>query len=209
MTDNITDIQAHAQQVAQGASKQGKFNFLDRLAGRNYPTEDLIVFLDEGAAHKHQALSKELAETTEEAEVARLEADLAKVEEALRESAYTIHMRGISVEAYDKIVEAAQEAYPVEYRESVHPLSFTKEREVVESEERERHFRTHLWAAMIESVEASDGSIDDDITPEWVGAFLNHAPIIAQYRVSVVVESLRMTTDWMDAIQTDDFFRKS
>ena len=206
MTENAEDI---ARATAEEHSKPGKFNFLDRLASRNYPTEDVVIFLDEAAGHRIEKLATDLSNTSDSDQAAIIEKQIDALAEKARESRYVVHLRGISVEAYDATVDEATAMYPLEYRETRHPLTMELERYPVESEGREIYFRTHLWAKYIESVEAPDGSVDDNISPQWVAAFLNHSPIVAQARIKNGIEQLRMVTGWMDQIQGEDFLAKS
>lgn len=203
---NITDI---SEAAARNASEPGKFNFLDRVVGRNYPTESVEIYIDERGGYELAMLDKKIANETDGDKVNELDAERTKLVESLAVSKYIIHLEGISIENYDATVDDANEQYPVEYEESVNPITFAKTKTPLPSEERETYFRTHLWAKFIRSVEAPDGSIDDAIDATWVGVFMGHAPIMAQIRVQQAVETLRMTTNWMDAIQDEDFFPKS
>jgi len=198
-----------ARTVAEANSKPGKFSFLDRLQDREYPTEDVEVYLDEAAGLRIHKLTQELIASNDAEQSEVLQKQIAYHSEKARKSRYTIHMQGISTESYDAVVDAAREEFPVEYRESRHPLTMALERTEIENEPREVYFRTHLWSKFIKSVEDPDGNIDDNITPEWVAVLLGHAPIIAQARIQVTLEQLRMTTAWMDEIQGEDFLAKS
>lgn len=206
---NITKIQEAAERKGREASVASTFNFLDRLAGRNYPTEDVVIYLDEQAAYQSLKLSEKISRETDSDAVAKLEEELAALHEALGESKYIIHLEGISTEEYDAVIDEGIKQYPVEYDESTHPLTFAKTKTPRESEERSTYYRTHMWAKYIRSIEDNDGNVDTNITPELVAAFLNHAPVGVQYRIAEAVETLRMTTDWMDTLQSDDFFPKS
>lgn len=206
----MTEIDVEtAREVAEEHSKPGKFSFLDRLQNREYPAEDVEIFLDEAAGLHIHKLTQELLASKDPEQTEIIEKQIAHYSDKARKSRYTVHMQGISTEAYDAVVDAAREEFPVEYTESRHPLTMAPERREVESESREVYFRTHLWSKFIKSVEDTDGNIDDEISPEWVGAFLGNAPIIAQARIQVALEQLRMTTSWMDEIQGEDFLAKS
>lgn len=224
MGENITDISEHAKAVATEASKQGNFNFLDRLADRNYPTDSVVVYLDEAAGYDIEKVQKELNETLLRAklfqgdkkilaeiqkEISSLEASREALLERAAASRFVFHLQGISTGSYDKVVDAARDEFPYEYRETRHPLTFAPEREVIGTEERDIFFRTHLWAKFIVRVVDPEGNEDANISPAWVARVLDLLPAIGQVNIQNTIESLRMTTDWMDKIQGEDFLAKS
>ena len=207
----MTDITETTKAVAEEHSKPGKFSFVDRVLGRNYPTKDVEVYLDEAAGHRIQELlnERQYISANDVDELERIDADLEKWRKKAADSRYVIHMEGISVEEYDKVVDEANEQFPLEYRESRHPLTMELERTVVPNDDRDVFFRAQMWAKFIRSVEDAEGNIDDEITPQFVGVMCRALPLIAMLRIQQGVEELRMTSDWMDAIQTEDFFPKS
>jgi hypothetical protein len=210
MTDeNVTDITERTKERAQSELVEGKFNFLDFLTGREYPTEDVEIYLDERAGYLIHKLEQEAARTTDGEQANIIHEQIAFQREKAQKSRFVLHLEGISVEEYDKVVDLVTEAFPVEYTESRNPLTFGLERTPKESPDREQMFRTHLWAKFIRTVTGPNGGVDDDISPEWVAVFMNHAPLIALGRVEAAVQELRMTSDWMDALTTEDFLAKS
>lgn len=204
----MTDIET-ARSIAEEHSKQGSFNFLDRLNNRNYPTEDVEIYLDEKAGHEIEKLQEKIVLATKPEIGEALQAEIDEIREQAKASRYIVHMQGISVELYDEIVDKSQEMYPLEHREYRDPLTAKLIREVVDNDDREQYFRTHLWAEFVRSVEDIDGNVDDNITPEFMAVFIGHAPIAAQVKVAAAVQSLRMVTAWMDEIQGEDFLAKS
>lgn len=210
MTDtDLEQMSADAKAVAEEQSQPGTFSFLDRLNNRNYPTEDVTIFLDERAGLIVQKLKSDLMLQKDPAQREIIEKQIAYQVEKACESRYIVHLQGISVEAYDAIVDAANEQYPVEYNEFRNPLTAKLEREVIPNEDRDLYFRTHLWAAFFQSVEDKDGNLDENTTPEFVSVFLKVAPIAAQVEIGAAVDRLRMVTNWMDEIQGEDFLAKS
>ena len=208
MTD-IEELSDSAREIAEARSKQGTFSFLDRLAGRDYPTDDVEIFLDEAAGHKIQKLNEDLANSQNAEQSEILEKQIDALREKARASRYIVHMEGIPVEDYDATVDAAEEEYPIEYNEYHNPLTMKRERDQIPNERRDIFFRTHLWAKFIRSVEDGDGNVDDNITPEWVSVVLGKSPIIAQARIQMAIEKLRMVSAWMDEVQGEDFLAKS
>lgn len=224
MGENITDISERAKAVATEASKQGNFNFLDRLTGRNYPTEEVAVYLDEAAGYALEKVEDELTNARARAklfkdskevlaeitkEILKLEEQRDAIREAAQASRFVFHLEGISTGDYDKVVDAARDAHPYEYRESRNPLTFALEREVIGTDERDVYFRTHLWAKFIRRVVDPDGNEDANISPAWVAQVLDLLPTVGQVKIQEAVDALRMTTSWMDNIQGEDFLAKS
>lgn len=195
--------------VAEEHSKPGAFSFIDRVLGRNYPTKGVEIYLDEAAGHKIQELLIERASTVDADEIDRLDSDLALWRKKAAESRYIVNMEGIPVEEYDKVVDDANEQFPVEYKESRHPLTMELERTPIENDDRETYFRTQLWAKFIRSVEDHEGNVDSDITPQFVAVMSRALPVVAMIRIQAALEELRMTSDWMNALQDDDFLAKS
>lgn len=213
MTD-IETMQASARTIAEEASKPGKFNFLDRVTGRNYPTDEVEVYLDEAAGHRMERLRDQIISTpTANEEGVKLRLELEEQLEIERAAAaasrYVFHIEGIPVDEYDAVVIEAQKLYPLEYIESRNPLTMALERQPKESEDREQYFRVHIWAKYIRKIVDPDGNFDDNITPETVAVMQNHMPLVGIARVQLAIERLRMVSDWMDQIQGEDFLAKS
>lgn len=221
---DIISISEQAKAAAQDASKQGTFSFIDRVTNRNYPTDEQVVYLDENVGYRLREIEGERNEVMlrtklfkdNETVLTELGKELTKLEEqrdALREAAadsrFVFHLEGISTKLYDECVDAARAEFPLEYREGRHPLTYALERTVIDNEEREIFFRTLIWSKFIRRVVDPAGNVDENITPEWVGVVLQLLPIIAQIKIADKIEKLRMTTDWMDELQGEDFLAKS
>lgn len=220
----MTDITERANTLATEASKPGTFNFIDRVTGRNYPKDEVVVYLDEESGYNISKIEKELELAGQKiklagddkvllaeakAQVDQLEAQLEANREKASESRFVFHLEGISTRDYDKCVDEAQEQFPLEYTETRNPLTFKLEREVVENDDRETYFRTLLWSKFIRRVVDPSGNEDSTISHEWVKQVADLLPIMAQIKVATGVETLRMATDWMDHIQGEDFLAKS
>lgn len=205
MTEEIDPAKSRALE----ASKEETFNFLDRLTDRDYATEDVEIWLDEGGAHRLAKLREQHGAERDGEKADAIQDQIDELLERLKNSRYIVHLSGISSETYDAVVDAAQKEFPVEYEVSRNPLTMAAEKEIIPSEAREQFFRTHLWAKFITGVTAPNGATDNNITPEWVAVFLNRAPIAAVGRVMQKIEELRMITNWMDELQGPDFLAKS
>jgi len=201
----------NAKATAEEHSKPGKFNFIDRIENRDYPTLDVEIYLDEKSGHRIQQLLEErsLIAPDDVDAINANDSDLELWRKKAAASRYIIHLEGISTEKYDEIVELAQSQYPLEYRERQNPITFKMERDVIENDERETLFRTHFWAECIRSIEDAEGNIDDNISPEFVAMMNKGLPLVAQVRIDAGVNELRMISAWMDNIQDADFLAKS
>lgn len=201
-----------AEELAKEVSKPGKFSFIDRLRGRNYPTDEVVVYLDEKLGYKLLAVEQEMAgsdgHTPSFSEQKLLEEKHAELVEQLRASRYVVKLQGISNDDWDALVEEAAEQFPYEYDEIVNPFSGEKTRKVIETDERAEFFTMKLWAAFIQSITDSDGNVDDDVTVQTVKAFRGEAPFSAITRVGATIAKLRMATDWVEYIEDEDFLAK-
>lgn len=205
----MTDIDETAEAKAREASTPGTFSFIDRVVNRDYPTDTVEIYLNENAGLRILKLEQDRAVATDGEQANLIEKQIEAWREKAKDSRYIFHLEGISSEVYDSVVDAATENFPLEYNEFRNPLTQALVREVKDNPDREVYFRTHLWAKFIRKVEDSEGNVDDNITAEWIAVFANNAPLMAQVKIQASVDLLRMTTDWMDHIQDEDFLAKS
>lgn len=203
------EISAQAEEKAREASTPERFSFVDRLASRDYPTEVIEIYLDEAAAYRMARLESQLSVTTDGDQANVIQEQIEYLRRKAIASRYLLHLEGISSEEYDAVVDEATAEFPLEYVDSRNPLTFKTDRTVVENPDREAFFRIHLWAKFIRKVEDAEGRIDDNIDAEWVAQLNKKAPLMALVKIQGAVELLRMTTDWMDKIQDEDFLVKS
>jgi hypothetical protein len=181
---------------------------MDRLAGRDYPTDEVEIYIDEAAAYRIEKLEEQASNATGGEQANIIHEQIAHQRAKAAASRYVIHLEGISSEQYDACVDAASEQFPVKTETTRNPLTFAPETVVLEDADRDQFFRTLLWSKFIRKVTGPGGGVDSNITPEWIAYFMSHAPIVAVVKVSAAIDKLRMITDWMDRIQTDDFFPK-
>jgi hypothetical protein len=199
---------AEPQEIAESSIKQGKYNFLDRLANRNLPTEDFTIYLDEGAAYRRLRIDEILADTTDKEELAALEAERAIVTKQIKDSAATVTLRAITSVAYDKLIAQAKERFPVKYEKTSNPITGRTVVEEKPSQDRDEYFNELYLAATIVKAEF-DGAIDEEIDTDWVKGFQNIAPIDAVRRIAEAAWKMRMTGQWMDELESEDFSPRS
>lgn len=208
--------------VAIEASKPGAFSFLDRVTNRNYPTEEVVVYIDEEGAYKRSKLLREIDEqmlllrgddkaaaAQRSKKITILRNKTAELEERILKSRVVFHLEGISSDAYDELIDKAAEQFPVEYVESRNPLTMELERTPKSDDNREAYFRSLLWSKFVRKISDGEGNEDTTCTPAYMAAVMGAMPIVGVAHVQAAIERLRMTTNWMDEIQGDDFFPKS
>lgn len=213
MTDEVTTPES----IAQEASKPGKFSLIERLKGRNLPTEDVSIYINDAAEWERQQLVEENMELVihgqgEEREKLQqrrewLEGRIAELAEEVRQSEVVFTLQAVTNERYDELLEEARKSFPVKYEKVTNPLTGRTTMEEISSPDREELFNNIFMAETITKV-AMNGEVDDEITPEWVELFQRYAPLDALRVVTVQAYKMRMTGEWMDAYQNEDFSPK-
>lgn len=197
------------EELARATEQPGIFSFLDRLRGRNYPKDTIVVYLNEELGYELEKLEDKIAAAKTPEEVLSLEIKATNLRDKLKPEAYTFHMQGISNREYDEVKDAVEADFPYEYDEIRNPFSGETTKTILPSEERDTAFTVRLWSRFIKSVEDATGAVDGNIGTEFVVEFRALAPLNAITRVAQTVNKLRMATDWIDYIEDEDFFPKS
>lgn len=194
------------EEIALDQSTPGKFNFIERLKGRNLPREDVTIYLDEEAGYALGLLEELIADEKKDSpKLKELEAQRAAAKQAVADSGYVLTITGMTNERYDELVERAEESFPVEYETINNPLTGEKWKKRLDSDDRDALFNDLFLAESIAKVTDPDGDVDDDITPEFVVQFRNLAPLDGIRRVVAKAFKMRMASEWMDEIQNEDF----
>jgi len=104
MTENIESLVTQAEQDVKENHNREVFSLTNALKRRGFPEEDVVVYLDEDAAHELVELNRAMTaiaqnenksdETLEQYNALELLADA--MADRLRDSALTFHLRGIS-----------------------------------------------------------------------------------------------------------------
>jgi hypothetical protein len=196
-----------AEELAAEASERGTFSFIDRLRGRNYAKDDVVVYLNEDLGYKLYNLEEDLRVAAAD-RVPEIEEKIKALREELAPEAYTFHMHGISNKKYDQLIDEAVEQFPEEFEEIVNPFTGEKSKQTIPSEDRNKLFTTKFWAACLDSIEFADGSVADDDKEAIVSAFKEEAPLAAIGRVSATINKLRLATDWIEYTEDEDFLAK-
>lgn len=181
------------------------FSIIDRVTNRNLPTEDVPVYLDEQAAWRLRKVDALEAKTTDPGDLAELGAERTKLLERLRASEYTFHLRGVTSDEYDELVDEVNETMPAEMDEFVNPLTNQKVRTEKNEDERLELLNTLLLARSITGITAPDGERDENITTEVVAVLKGKLPVDGVRRVVKAAIDLRMMVEWMDSVTDEDF----
>lgn len=195
-----------AEELAAETAEPGTFSFIDRLRGRNYAKDTVIIYLDEQLGYELNELVSELktSDSLNATTITKLETDIANKIEELKPQAYTLELHGISNKEYNELVDQAAEKYPYEYDENQDILG-RKEKTLIESEDRQEFFTGLLWLACITSITDANGSVADDINAELVAELRVSAPLAVIHRINDTVNKLRLATDWIEYTQDEDF----
>jgi hypothetical protein len=193
------------QEIAEAASQPGTFNFLDRLRGRNYPAEVIEVYLDEAKGYALKKLEAKASGTVNDAALKKIEKEIEDLRAELRADAYFIHLRAVPSEAYDKLVDEANETFPPVYTEVSSPLTGQVTKTQEPSEERAALFTALKWVAFVEKVVDSSGAEATLSTADEAALWRLNLPIEAVLKVDMTLNELRMAVEWMDAIQDESF----
>lgn len=199
---------SNPEELARAQSEPGKFNFIERLRGRNYPETVVDFYLEEGLAYKIAEFEKAIAGVTNKEKLAEAEEALRQMKVDLRAQTYKIHLRGISNERYDELMKESEEAYPLEYNETINPFTGQKAKDVIYDENRDKMFSNALWAECITKIVDPDGNEADEVDVAVIANLRAVGPLDGLRKISEGIISLRMATDWMDHVQDEDFFPK-
>lgn len=83
-----------------------KFDFVKAAKGRGYPTQELSVYLDDGAIVElvqHNSRMQSLADTGQTKAYEALEKETQRLLDKVEESKYTIHLRGVAPKRWEEI----------------------------------------------------------------------------------------------------------
>lgn len=190
--------------------RPGKFSFIDRLQGRSYAKDTVVIYLNEQLGYELQAL-KATYENTPQLSVEKiefLESEIERVKAELKPDAITVYLHGIPNKQYDAIIDDAKEQFPYEYEEQQNLYTGRMDKEVIQTKERTEYFLTQFWLACLEKFEDAEGAVDDSITVDTIDAIREIAPPAAIAEIEFTIDKLRMATDWIEGVEDEDFLAK-
>lgn len=195
------------QAAAEQASERGTFSFIERLTGRNYPTSDVVMYMDEQAAFDRLVLMAELEDETITVECrVEIEKRIEELEDQLRASKYVITLQAFPPEQYDALLAELDAQYPPEFDEHTNVFSGEKVKTEKDNPARTRLLFAMLWAKSIKKITAPDGSVDETVLDNGTaGHIRENFPIAARRDIDIRIQDLRLASAWMDGIQDEGF----
>ena len=198
MSEELNGAVEEAMELAEEAQSKKVFNLSDAIKGRAYPQKDAIVYLDDESAMKLVELDELMSETTDPAELKKLEAEAAKLSKAIKDSALTFRMRGVSQDAIELVLKQLNEKYKV------------KGSAGTENPEWMKDYITTLVGMNIVSVIDSSGSEDDstydfDKTEE----IRRNIPAAEWGKLVEMMQKLTLAGGYFDQLTDAGFLQKS
>lgn len=196
------------EELARESMAKGTFSFVERLRGRGYPKDDVVVYLDDDLGYKIANLERAYEAALDADEQKKIKQQILDLRDQAEPSKLVFKMQGISSKRYDELVDEANENFPVEYEEST-DLMGVKRKEEIPNPDRNEFFNVALWVEHILSIEDADGNQNTDtIDAALIKELRETAPLSAVARIAQTVDKLRVAVDWVDFLEDPDFLAK-
>ena len=211
------------EDMVQEAKAPGRFNIVDALKGRGYPTSEIEVFIDENVAFVASDLEDEIRKLDEkmnsEKDKAALEELIAAQEKLVSEkdklikemggTRYVFHLQGISEGQRDDIWNKSIEKYPIKHDTDRNPLTGKVDRVEVQNPQRDKYFTGLLWQAHIKKIVDPSGDEQDGITVEEAFELRRSLPLASIGKITEAIEKMRASTAVFMMTVDEDFLAKS
>jgi hypothetical protein len=113
MSEELNEAPEEAMELAKVAQSKNVFNLSDAIKGRGYPQKDVTIYLDDQTALELVELNEAMSLITDLEELQRLEQKAAELAKAVKDSALTFKMRGVSQDAIELVLKKMNEKYKV------------------------------------------------------------------------------------------------
>jgi len=110
MSEETIDVK-EVLAVVEEAQKPGNFNLGEFVKGRGYPQDTVEIYVDVESAYELSKLNDTLVQTTDEAELTKLEAKAKELSDKIMESKLTFKMRGVDQKQVEAIEESSRKKY--------------------------------------------------------------------------------------------------
>jgi hypothetical protein len=211
------------EQIVEQAKAPGKFNIVDVLKGRGYPTDEIDVFIDESVAFVASDMEDKIGKLREkmesETEKSKLDEILKKYEDLMAEkdalikemggTRYVFHVQGISEGQRDDIWKKSVERFPIKHETDRNPLTGKVDRIEVQNPERDKYFTGLLWQAHIKKIVDPEGNEQEGITVEDAFELRRSLPLASIGKITEAVERMRAATTVFMMTVDEDFLAKS
>jgi hypothetical protein len=211
------------EEIVEQAKAPGRFNIVDVLKGRGYPTDEVEVFIDESVAFVASEIEdaiKKLSDRMDfEKDKSQLDELLKRHEEFINKkdklieemggARYVFHLEGISEGARDDIWKKSTERYPIKHDTDRNPLTGKVDRVEVQSPERDKYFTSLLWQAHIKKIVDPEGNEQEGITLEEAFELRRSLPLASIGKITEAIEKMRAATAVFMMTVDEDFLAKS
>lgn len=203
---------ATVEELANEAKKPGRFNIVSVIKDRAYPSDDVVVYLDEEIAYRAAKLQERLrdeAGTLSEKEYAALDAELKAVVDELEKKKYVFSIRGISEGRRSELLELSIAQFPLEYSEQKNPFTGEVTRTELEDRGRDALFTNFIWADHIVKIVSPEGDEQESLTAEEVRELREALPLASAAAINEAIDKIRVSTAVFMASVDEDFLAKS
>lgn len=205
------------REAVESAKSPNTFNIINVLKDRGYPGTTVQVILDEKLAYEAALLNdrlKELDGKKDNEAIKKERGELLQQIEEMRQklvdSAYTVHLEGVTEGKREELFREARKKYPIEYEQSqnIQSMLSGNSRVQKESPERDSLFTDLLWQAHIKKIVDPDGNEQTEFPYNTVKAMREGFPLSATVKINEAIEKLRTATAIFIMETGEDFLAK-
>ncbi len=219
----MSEIEDQVKELVEKAKAPGTFSIINAIKDRAYPTDEVVVFLDEGTGYKAALVQEEIdsleysankgedekAFKSREAKREELVSKRDAILEKLAESKYTFVMRGISEGQREEIFTEVGKLIPAEIKEERNPITGEVTTTEVDDPERNKLFTDILWANYIEKIVSPTGDVQDGVTNDEAQELRKSLPLASVQKINECIDKLRVATAAFMYEVDEDFLAKS
>jgi hypothetical protein len=198
MSEEVNGAVEEAMDLAQEAQSKKVFNLSDAIKGRSYPQKDAVVYLDDESAMKLVELDEIMSYTTDPEELKKLEAEAAKLSKAIKESALTFKMRGVSQDAIELVLKQLNEKYKVKGSAGTENPDWMKD-----------YITTLVGMNIISVVDASGSEDDSTYDFEKTEEIRRNIPAAEWGKLVEMMQKLTLAGGYFEQLTDAGFLQKS
>jgi hypothetical protein len=198
MSEELNEAVEEAMDLAQEAQSKKVFNLSDAIKGRSYPQKDAVVYLDDESAMKLVELDEIMSYTTDPEELKKLEAEAAKLSKAIKDSALTFKMRGVSQDAIELVLKQLNEKYKVKGSAGTENPDWMKD-----------YITTLVGMNIISVVDASGSEDDSTYDFEKTEEIRRNIPAAEWGKLVEMMQKLTLAGGYFEQLTDAGFLQKS
>lgn len=196
------------------------FDMFDMLEGVEYPEDEVTVALNEKAAHKLAALTREIERyrldhpdrsTMDEDKLADFEKNLAALKESIRKSRITFYLKGVPDDLLSSAGDIAEEKFN-DKKKTIADAQGIPQSVLPQAEKMNfmRYMNAVTYSMFIQKVlYHSNGAVRTTPSPDEIAAFMDKAPGAAKGILVSKIQELRVKSEEYEGSIDEGFFRKS